>query len=225
MTWSPPSVGPVWFLSDLHGASPSAYLPRVLPQEVQAVIVVGDVLDGFNTRQGTEDAWEELLDHNPGRIWFIRGNHDCDYHSHVWWTPERDLTGRVLQLDALWIAGIGWTGTKPFQAPKPADHRQVCESIDLVLSQRPPEMKVVVASHYVPNLNPWRRKSPGFAEQFPYVGFEEDALNPWIERWKPSTVVCGHLHEFHGAQGSFEGCTVISSVAPNVAPMRRRSPG
>ena len=220
MTWSPPVVGDAWFLSDLHGASPSAYLPRVLPSAVQAVIVVGDVLDGFNTRQGTEDAWGDLLAQNPGRVWFIRGNHDCDYRSHGWWTPDRDLTGRVLQLGSLWVAGIGWSGTKPFQAPRPTDHHHVCESIDQILSQRPSMVEVVVASHYVPNLNPWRRRSAAFANQFPFVGFEEDALNSWIDRWKPATLVCGHLHEFQGALGSFGGLTVISSVSPAVAPRR-----
>ena len=221
MTWSIPNFQNVWFLSDLHGGSPLSYLPPVLPTEVRAVVVVGDLLDGFTIHQGTEEAWSDLATRYPGRLFFVRGNHDCDYRSRTWWTPEADLTGRVLQFEDLWIAGLGWSGAKPFQAPKPSDHQIVCQALDPMLISRPADVQLAIATHFVPNMNPWRRRDSAFSEEFPYVGYEDDALNPWIERWKPQALVLGHLHEFSGRSASWGDMLVTSSVVPHVAPKRR----
>lgn len=221
MPWKLPTIGPVWFLSDLHGGSPLTYVPPELPPGVH-LVAIGDLLEGFTPLPMVDDIWSDLCDRHPGRIHLIRGNHDCDYLSHGWWTSERDITGRVLNLGNLWVAGIGWTGSKPFQSPRPQDLEPLLKGLDTALASRPPEVSLALATHYVPNLNPWRRRDPLFAEAFPYVGHEDDALLPWVQRWKPQAVVCGHLHEFSGANATTEGLHIISSVVPAMAPMNRR---
>lgn len=221
MSWSPPMVHGVWFLSDLHGVSPLNYLPLHLPAEVPAVVFVGDLLEGFTTSQTTEDAWQALVAANPGRIFFVQGNHDCDFRSREWWTPERDLTGRIVSVDQVWIVGLGWTGTRPYQSPPPADQDRLCRVLDPHLQGRPVGVDVVVASHYAPNLNPWRRNSSEFAERIPFSPYEDEVLGRWIPSWKPTAVVFGHVHEHFGCQASAAGMTFVSSVVPAAAPLRR----
>ena len=69
-----------------------------------AVIMLGDLC----LSQPFEQTFASILGLTD--IWFIHGNHDTDevrYHDHLFACPERNLHGRVVEIDGFKIAGLG----------------------------------------------------------------------------------------------------------------------
>lgn len=93
----------ILFCGDPHGDF-EHITERVQQVKPAAVIMLGDLC----LAQPFELTFASIL--GLTEIWFIHGNHDTDevrYHDHLFAYPERNLHGRVVEIDGLKIAGLG----------------------------------------------------------------------------------------------------------------------
>ena len=93
----------ILFCGDPHGEF-EHIIQRVHQMKPAAVIMLGDLCLSQSFEQ-TFTSIQQLTD-----IWFIHGNHDTDevrYNDHLFACPERNLHGRVVEIDGFKIAGLG----------------------------------------------------------------------------------------------------------------------
>ncbi|MEZ7862896.1 MAG: metallophosphoesterase [Aeromonadaceae bacterium] len=93
----------ILFCGDPHGEF-DHIIQRVQQTKPAAVIMLGDLC----LSQPFEQTFASILELTD--IWFIHGNHDTDevrYHDHLFACPERNLHGRVIEIDGFKIAGLG----------------------------------------------------------------------------------------------------------------------
>ena len=93
----------ILFCGDPHGEF-DHIIQRVQQMKPAAVIMLGDLC----LSQPFEQTFASILGLTD--IWFIHGNHDTDevrYHDHLFACPERNLHGRVVEIDGFKIAGLG----------------------------------------------------------------------------------------------------------------------
>jgi predicted phosphodiesterase len=96
----------IYFLGDVHGR-----IDHVLPtlsarQDMAAhAIFLGDI----DSRQPFEEEIRPLIDAGI-RVWLIHGNHDTDNWKswdNLQGSVDRNLSGRVVEIDGLRVAGLG----------------------------------------------------------------------------------------------------------------------
>lgn len=93
----------ILFCGDPHGKF-DHIIQRVLQTLPAAVIMLGDL----SLSKPFDETFAPILDLTD--IWFIHGNHDTDevlYHDNLFACPERNLHGRVVEIDGFKIAGLG----------------------------------------------------------------------------------------------------------------------
>ncbi len=93
----------ILFCGDPHGEF-DHIIQRVQQDKPAAVVILGDLC----LQQPFEQTFALILGLTD--IWFIHGNHDTDevrYHDHLFGCPERNLHGRVVEIDGFKIAGLG----------------------------------------------------------------------------------------------------------------------
>lgn len=93
----------ILFCGDPHGEF-DHIIQRVQQAKPAAVIMLGDLC----LSQPFEQTFASILELTD--IWFIHGNHDTDevrYHDHLFACSERNLHGRVVEIDGFKIAGLG----------------------------------------------------------------------------------------------------------------------
>ncbi len=93
----------ILFCGDPHGEF-DHIIQRVQQTKPAAVIMLGDLC----LSQPFEQTFASILGLTD--IWFIHGNHDTDevrYHDHLFACSERNLHGRVVEIDGFKIAGLG----------------------------------------------------------------------------------------------------------------------
>ncbi|MGL5396610.1 MAG: metallophosphoesterase family protein [Shewanella sp.] len=93
----------ILFCGDPHGEF-DHIIQYVQQERPTAVIILGDLC----LSQPFEHTFSPILDLTS--LWFIHGNHDTDnvcYHDHLFASPERNLHGRVVEINGLKIAGLG----------------------------------------------------------------------------------------------------------------------
>lgn len=93
----------ILFCGDPHGEF-EHIIQHVQQSTPAAVIILGDLC----LSQSFEQTFAPILERTD--VWFIHGNHDTDevrYHDHLFACPERNLHGRVVDIDGLKIAGFG----------------------------------------------------------------------------------------------------------------------
>ncbi|MND35164.1 Calcineurin-like phosphoesterase superfamily domain protein [compost metagenome] len=93
----------ILFCGDPHGEF-EHIIQHVQQSTPAAVIILGDLC----LSQSFEQTFAPILERTD--VWFIHGNHDTDevrYHDYLFACPERNLHGRVVDIDGLKIAGFG----------------------------------------------------------------------------------------------------------------------
>jgi predicted phosphodiesterase len=113
----------IWLCGDVHGRFDHLIETVLLPppeQRPAAVILLGDI----QAQQPLEVELAPILAHTE--VWFIHGNHDTDSdadHDHLFGSAlaDRNLHGRVVEIDGVRIAGLGgvfrgqvWTPPNPW---------------------------------------------------------------------------------------------------------------
>ncbi|MGN5143161.1 metallophosphoesterase family protein [Aeromonas caviae] len=93
----------ILFCGDPHGEF-EHIIQHVQQSKPAAVIMLGDLC----LSQSFEQTFYPILERTE--VWFIHGNHDTDevrYHDHLFACSERNLHGRVTEIDGFKIAGLG----------------------------------------------------------------------------------------------------------------------
>lgn len=93
----------ILFCGDPHGEF-EHIIQHVQQSNPAAVIILGDLC----LSQSFEQTFAPILERTD--VWFIHGNHDTDevrYHDHLFACHERNLHGRVAEIDGFKIAGLG----------------------------------------------------------------------------------------------------------------------
>lgn len=207
-------------MSDIHCRF-SQFRPEDMPppEEIDAVIVAGDITDmgkpkGY--RPGVSESWERAegwmgqiaLRYGPSRLFWVPGNHDINV------TPE-DLPGTCLLGIQDFLRAYRFTGSAlctAFDSPKLAEawahttaiigedlqHWLSVPAADIVVSHCPPLGVLDGAGRIMQE-----RKTPDGSIR---VSFSEErhigspGLLEYIKRHRPRLVVCGHCHEAWGRQ-------------------------
>lgn len=143
-----PSNHAILVAGDLHG-SRDHLLPAVRAHRPGALILLGDL-----EAPTALSAWMAPIEAQGTRVWFIPGNHDTD-HAETWaaleaW-PERNLHGRVVDLEGVRVAGLGGVFRSAIWHPLAAHPCERFHSFEdyLVQQQRrtpPAERAAVTAS-------------------------------------------------------------------------------
>lgn len=79
-------------------------IQRVQQSRPAAVIILGDLSLSLPIEQTFAAIW------GMTQLWYIHGNHDTDqvrYYDNLFSCPERNLHGRVVEIDGLKVAGLG----------------------------------------------------------------------------------------------------------------------
>ncbi len=116
----------ILFCGDPHGEFDHIIL-RVQQTKPAAVIMLGDLC----LSQPFDQTFASILELTD--IWFIHGNHDTDevrYHDHLFACSERNLHGRVVEIDGLMIAGLG--GIFRSQVWYPPEHPRCTTKQDFI---------------------------------------------------------------------------------------------
>ena len=93
----------IYFFGDVHGHFDHV-LDIVARDRPTAIVLLGDL----QAQRPLEAELEFILEMTE--VWFIHGNHDTDevrYHDHLFACSERNLHGRVVEIDGFKIAGLG----------------------------------------------------------------------------------------------------------------------
>ena len=188
----------ILFCGDPHGEF-DHIIQRVQQMKPAAVIMLGDLC----LSQPFEQTFASIL--GLTGIWFIHGNHDTDevrYHDHLFACPERNLHGRVVEIDGFKIAGLGgifrsqvWYPPEPpryttkqdfiahcgkgnlWQGGLPRKHRSSIFPEDI---QSFDSLKAdILVSHEAPSAHPH--------------GFQ--AINELAQSIEVTTIIHGHHHD------------------------------
>ena len=93
----------IYFFGDTHGHFRHV-LEIVSRDRPAAIVFLGDL----QAQRPLDAELDSIL--GMTEVWFIHGNHDTDevrYHDHLFACPERNLHGRVVEIDGFKIAGLG----------------------------------------------------------------------------------------------------------------------
>lgn len=146
-------------------------------------------------------------------VFAVRGNHDCKDYWNVLGSWE-EIGGRVVRVaDRLFVAGIGWSGSRYFETPMESDLEPECEMIRRQARRCiMPSDSLVLVTHYpalLPDLFPWPHKTEGLMFA---------CIRRLIEQLGPLAVVQGHVHELFGLSGVFQhmsGKTLVLNPGPH----------
>jgi len=115
----------------------------------------------------------------------------------------------------LWLAGVGWFGITPYDAPGEADLEpvcnEVCRQVGCLVS---PSGRLILLTHYPALLG----------GLFPLAGYAAggilNCVRLLIEVLKPVAVVQGHVHEWFATSAEYEyagGRSLIVNPGPRGA--------
>ena len=174
-------------VTDTHGQ-----VPPPTPAEADAVLHVGDVVDGW-TRSPTAAA--DVLAWAAAQavpVLSVRGNHDA----HL--TPALRaalpaLDGRWTTVGGVHVGGVGWHGRHFAELPGEDDLRPIC---DRLRAARPVGGgPIVLLSHYPPTLCVDRL---GWAPD----GWCSTAVDALARDLRPDAILVGHLHGWSGQRST-----------------------
>lgn len=190
----------ILFGGDPHGDFTSI-IRTVETHAPQAVILLGD----FDLEQPLDQALSAILDKTE--VWFIPGNHDADcdrWYDHLFHSKlgDRNLHGRVVEIDGKRVAGLGGVFREkiwmPPAAPKFRNHKDLlhtCKKNDYWRDGIPRKHHVSIFWQHYEAL---RNKQADIlvtheAPSCHRYGFQE--LDALARALRVKTVVHGHHHE------------------------------
>lgn len=142
-------------------------------------------------------------DADPKRLLLARGNHDIADPVGIF-AEGRDVSGRLVEIvPGIWVAGLGWHGERWYETPREEDLAPLLRDLGRhVLRCVGLHDHLILLTHYPPCLSLPAYGCEGAPGQ---KGLEPDlqtgtyqCVREWIEEYKPSLVVAGHIHEWFG---------------------------
>lgn len=192
--------------ADLHGE-----LPEALPERVDVLVLVGDLLpdarqEVFWTTKFVP--WLKQIKQWTDFIILVAGNHDFLLEtSGERWAGSLPPSVVYLQNSGVVVNGVKFWGM-PFICPVPgwaferdafhmmAEYEKVEEGVDVLLTHQPPVAGTL---------------SRGIRGN----EFGSREIAHWIRLKRPKLVVCGHIHEGYG-RGEVDGIPVFNVARMDV---------
>jgi hypothetical protein len=190
--------------ADFHGRMDSVKQASrlVSVKRPEVVVVAGDLAN--RDVQKAESILEELSKF-ASKVLFVPGNMDEQA------LANRKDNGRVVCLhgkgiahDGAWFMGLGGAAASPFRAPFELDEAEADRILAGTVGASSSQFSVLV-SHCPP-----KDTKVDLAAGRWHVGSE--AVRRFIEKNRPTLVVCGHIHEAQGIDAI--GKTSIVNVGP-----------
>lgn len=174
-------------------------IQRVQQAKPAAVIVLGDLC----LSQPFEQTFASILGLTD--IWFIHGNHDTDevrYHDHLFASSERNLHGRVVEIDGHRVAGLGgifrsqvWYPPEPPKYSTRQDFQTHCGKGNLWRGGLPRKHRSSIFPEDIQALQELKadilvtHEAPG---EHPY-GFQ--TIDELAQSLEATTIIHGHHHD------------------------------
>jgi uncharacterized protein len=177
----------ILIFSDIHGDIRA--LERVVAQPADVYVAAGD-LSTFGRALGR---CAEVLKPLGERLWLLPGNHES--HDETSALCERfgffDFHRQVRRLESAkgptqW-AGLGYSNITPFHTPGEYSEDEIAGALAGFEDRKP----LYLVVHFPPRDTKLDEFAPGKHAGSP-------TLRKWVERFQPSFLFCGHIHETAG---------------------------
>ena len=167
--------------SDTHGVPPGNF-----PGHWDALFHAGDFYNRLKktaANQSSEPlgAW---ISSQQSPIYAVHGNHDIRDQDNLW-AKACNPSGTCVELDDVWLFGVGWHGEYFFETPTENDLRKVCDMCIRASSMKVTKPKpFILLTHYPPNI-----PHTGDARGFMY-----ECVDELVKYLNPMLVIAGHIH-------------------------------
>ena len=174
-------------ISDLHGELSENLLNYIKTNEIDIVIVSGDI-----TNFGPGDLGEGLLNkiaNQNVKVFAIPGNCDPkDIFSYIDNSNAINIHNSIFEMDDIGLCGFGGSNATPFDTPLEYDENEIYGSLcELLPSINDKKVKILVT--HAPPIDTFVDEIEGGA----HVG--SSSVRKIIEEYQPDIALCGHIHE------------------------------
>ncbi len=182
--------------SDIHGDVKS--LERIMAIEADLYFAAGDLVTWARGFDKVAAAMKPKAD----RVYVIPGNHESPAMIEVFCDSYgfQELHGKSIEVDGVWLAGLGCSSPTPFDTPGEYSEAEFEEMLAPFSGLKP----LVAICHSPPKRSKLDRAGEG-------QHFGSEAIRKFIEREQPAYFFCGHIHEAEGVEERF-GATVGINV-------------
>ncbi len=173
----------VLIFSDIHGDIRA--LEKLVAQPADIYIAAGD-LSNFGKML---DRCGEAMSSLGERAWILPGNHETEKQNAEFCQKFgfTDFHRQIRKVGNSTWAGLGYSNITPFKTPGEYTETEIASA--LAAFNGIPSLNLVV--HFPPFDTKLDEYAPG-----QHAGSE--TLREWVEREKPATLFCGHIHETAG---------------------------
>lgn len=175
-------------ISDLHGEIPDFLLEYLDENEINLLIISGDITN-FGTGDLAIEIINKLADY-CGNVFAIPGN--CDpavVLTAIDDSKAVNIHSNNVLLDDILISGFGGSNETPFDTPTEFTEEELYDNLDKTLSKNNGDYKYHILVTHAPPVNSGADKiSSG-----DHVGSE--SVRKIIEKYQPDIALCGHIHE------------------------------
>jgi Icc-related predicted phosphoesterase len=173
----------VLIFSDIHGDIRA--LERLVAQPADIYVSAGD-LSNFGKML---DRCGEIMKPLGERAWMLPGNHEtqkqnAEFCANFGFT---DFHRQIRKVGNSTWAGLGYSNITPFSTPGEYTEGEIAAALK--------EFDGIPALNLVVHFPPLDTKLDEFA---PGKHAGSATLRSWVEREKPATLFCGHIHETAG---------------------------
>lgn len=173
----------VLLFSDIHGDVRA--LERLVAEAADIYISAGD-LSNFGKML---DRCGEVMKPLGERAWMLPGNHETEKQNAEFCARFgfTDFHRQIRKIGSSTWAGLGYSNITPFNTPGEYTEDEISSALC--------EFDGLRSLHLVVHFPPLDTKLDEFA---PGKHAGSGALRAWVEREKPATLFCGHIHETAG---------------------------
>jgi Icc-related predicted phosphoesterase len=192
-------------VSDFHGSIEAAHktAAKTKKTKAEAIIVCGDV-----THFGSVEDAERILSPLTALelpVLFVAGNCDPAQLAEAQIKGALNLHEQCLSLDAVSFMGLGASPTSRFYSWFEMSEAKIMDALVQTADRCSEDGSLVVVSHTPP-------KGTKVDLAFSKIHAGSVSLRTFIEKRKPSIVLCGHIHEAKGVDRV--GDTIIVNPGP-----------
>jgi Icc-related predicted phosphoesterase len=175
-------------LTDIHGAYRKA--EEIIRKESPDMVIMGGDLTTRGTPEEAEKAVRSFTLLCPSLL-CVAGNMDLPSHEEVFVNLGVSINGRGVRVGDLGIFGVSASPPSPLHTPYEISEGEIARRIKKGHSDIKGSRVTVFVSHSPPF---------GTALDVIHTGIHVGsmAVREFVEREKPSIVVCGHIHEARG---------------------------
>ncbi len=174
-------------ISDLHGELSENLLNYIKDNEIDMVIVSGDITN-FGPGKLGEELLNKIVNQNVN-VFAIPGNCDPkDIFSHINDSKAINIHNSTFELDNIGLCGFGGSNATPFDTPLEYDETEIYDSLcELIPNIDDKKVRILVT--HAPPVDTFADE----IESGAHVG--SNSVRKIIQEYQPDIALCGHIHE------------------------------